>query len=273
MIYEISNSTDDQLRFYRVENYSNNPRLHKNLEIVFCRSGRVQVTISGKNCMLTAGQGAVIPPNAVHNFQSEQGCVFYVIQAGLQNARDVAQLFRDRVPSGYRFCVDDNMQQQLDSTFALGRDGCNLFDMKALLYRAVGTFVRTNTFAPGQSADAELLPRAIRYVQDHFRGALTLEDVAQHLGYSYSYVSKQIKQGLGMSFSEFLTEYRIGYARALLNEGNISISQAALQSGFGSIRNFNRAFLQLTGKTPRDYLKGDRGIVEDGRLLLELERE
>ena len=109
MLYEVNNSTDDQLRFYRVENFSSCPRLHKNLEVIFCRSGCVQVTISGSTCTLTAGQGAVIPPNAVHSFLTEDACVFYVIQAGAQNARDVAQLFRDRIPSGYTFRVDEDM--------------------------------------------------------------------------------------------------------------------------------------------------------------------
>lgn len=269
MIYEANNSTDDQLRFYRVENYSSHPRLHKNLEVIFCRSGCVRVTISGSVCSLTAEQGAVIPPNAVHSFQTECACVFYVIQAGLQNARDVAQLFRDQVPEAYTFRVDDGMMRLLDATFAMGADRRNGFDMKALLYQAVGTFVRSTAFTPGRPADTELLTRSIRYVQDHFREPLTLEDVARHLGYSYSYVSKQIKQGLQMSFSEFLTEYRVGYARGLLGEGETSISQAALLSGFGSIRNFNRAFLRVTGKTPRDYQKREKGVNVSGGVLPE----
>jgi len=136
----------------------------------------------------------------------------------------------------------------------------------------VGAFVRENTFAQGRPADTELLTRAIRYVQDHFREPLTLEEVARHLGYSYSYVSKQIKQGLGMSFSGFLTEYRVGYARVLLSEGETSISRAALQSGFGSIRNFNRAFLHVTGETPRAYQKSKKGVDKTEKMLLELEQ-
>lgn len=270
MIYEAHNSTDDQLKFYRLEDFSWHPHLHKNLEVIFCCSGSVQVSINGTVCVLTAGRGAVIPPNAVHSFLTENACAFYVIQAGLQNARDVAQLFRDRVPSGYTFRVDDDMLRQLDSTFAFEKR--SRFDEKALLYWAVGAFVRENTFAQRRPADTELLTRAIRYVQDHFREPLTLEEVARHLGYSYSYVSKQIKQGLGMSFSGFLTEYRVGYARVLLSEGETSISRAALQSGFGSIRNFNRAFLHVTGETPRAYQKSKKGVDKAEKMLLELEQ-
>lgn len=271
MIYEAHNSTDDQLKFYRLEDFSWHPHLHKNLEVIFCCSGCVQATISGRVCTLTAGQGAIVPPNAVHSFLTEQTCVFYTLQAGLQQVRDVAQLFRDRVPSGYTFCVSDDMQRQLDSTFAGRR--WNSFDVKALLYQAVGVFVRGNAFTQGRPADAEPLTRAIRYVQEHFREQLTLKDVARNLGYSYSYVSKQIKQGLRMSFSDFLAQYRISYARALLDEGETSVSQVALLAGFGSIRNFNRVFLQVTGETPRAYQKSKRDVDRSGKMLLELERD
>lgn len=270
MIYEAHNSTDDQLKFYRLENFTWHPHLHKNLEVIFCCNGCVQVTVSGKVCTLTAGRGAIVPPNAVHSFLTEQSCVFYTVQAGLQQVRDVAQLFRDRVPSGYTFCVDGDMQRRLQSTFEGKR--WNSFDVKALVYQAVGSFVRDNAFTRGRPADADLLTRTIRYVQDNFREPLTLEDTARHLGYSYSYVSKQVKRGLGMSFSDFLAEYRVSYARALLGEGETSISQVALLAGFGSIRNFNRVFLRVTGETPRDYQKRGNGMGTSRKMLLELER-
>lgn len=271
MIYEAHNSTDDQLRFYRLEDCSFHPHLHKNLEVIFCCSGCVQVTISGRTYRLTAGQGAVVPPNAVHSFLTERACVFYIVQAGLQQVRDVAQLFRDRVPSDCTFRTGEDMQRRLQSTFA-GKEW-NSFDVKGLLYQAVGAFAHDNTFTEGRSADTELLTCAIRYVQDNFREHLTLEDVARHLGYSYSYVSKRFKQGLHMSFSDFLTEYRVSYARALLGEGETSISQAALQAGFGSIRNFNRVFLRVTGETPRAWQKRGKGTEESGKMRLELERD
>jgi len=139
--------------------------------------------------------------------------------------------------------------------------------------QAVAAFVQSNTFAPGRTADMQMLSRVIDYVQERFHEPLTLEDVARHLGYSYSYVSKQVKQGLGMSFSDFLARCRVSYAQALLGEGETSISQVALQAGFGSIRNFNRVFLRVTGETPRAYQKD--GMEADGarELLLALERE
>ena len=270
MIYETHNSADDQLRFYRLEDCSFHPHLHKNLEVIFCYSGCVQVTIGGRECMLTRGQGAVVPPNVVHSFLTKHACVFYIAQAGLPQVKDVAQMFREGTPSGYTFCADEELLGRLHSTFAEKK--WTSFDVKALIYLAVGLFVRGNAFIHGRPADADLLTRAIRYVQENFREHLTLEDVAQFLGYSYSYISKLFKQGLGMSFSDFLAEYRVSYARALLGEGENNISQIALMSGFGSIRNFNRVFLQVTGETPRVYQRRSKGMEDSERMLGELEQ-
>ena len=70
MIYEVHNSTDDQLRFYRLEDCSFHPHLHKNLEVIFCYSGCVQVSISGRVCRLTAGQGVpkIRPVTELENY-------------------------------------------------------------------------------------------------------------------------------------------------------------------------------------------------------------
>ena len=83
-----------------------------------------------------------------------------------------------------------------------------------------------------------------------------LQDVADHLGYSYFYISKRIRQGMGVSFTTLLAQFRIARAKMLLDSGKCTVSQAALSSGFGSIRTFNRVFHELTGLTPSQYLAG-----------------
>ena len=79
-------------------------------------------------------------------------------------------------------------------------------------------------------------------------------ELADHLGYSYYYVSKRIGQVFGASFTALLAQYRVARVKMLLETGRYTVSQAALDSGFGSVRSFNRVFLELTGLTPSQYL-------------------
>jgi AraC-like DNA-binding protein len=54
----------------------------------------------------------------------------------------------------------------------------------------------------------------------------------------------------------FLNEVRIEKAcQLLINKQTESISEAAFEVGFNNIVHFNRVFKQITGMSPRQYLK------------------
>jgi LacI family transcriptional regulator len=61
----------------------------------------------------------------------------------------------------------------------------------------------------------------------------------------------QIK--LQSTFKDYINQLRIVDALALISEGK-SITEAALESGFTTIRTFNRAFKRIHGVSPRQYI-------------------
>ena len=115
-------------------------------------------------------------------------------------------------------------------------------------------FLRGNSFRSAPEADADLTRKIITYIRDNLCREITLGDLADSLGYSYFYVSKRIGQVFGVPFTTLLAQYRVARVKMLLGTGRYTVSQAALESGFGSIRSFNRIFLELTGATPSQYL-------------------
>jgi transcriptional regulator GlxA family with amidase domain len=58
-----------------------------------------------------------------------------------------------------------------------------------------------------------------------------------------------------MHFSRYVNLFRVDAATELLQHTDLPITEIALQSGFQSIRNFNRVFLEITGKTPSRQFK------------------
>ena len=57
----------------------------------------------------------------------------------------------------------------------------------------------------------------------------------------------------GRTFVGWLTEVRIGHACRLLAQTDLPVLTIALDSGFGNLSNFNRAFRRLRGCTPREW--------------------
>ena len=88
--------------------------------------------------------------------------------------------------------------------------------------------------------------------------SLTLDFVANRLGYKPYLVSGVVNRCTKKDFSTFVGEYRIKEAIRLLSEKNahrFSLDSIAFDSGFNDRRNFNRVFKKMTGVTPTEFLK------------------
>jgi AraC-like DNA-binding protein len=93
------------------------------------------------------------------------------------------------------------------------------------------------------------------YVMKNFREKITLDEVAAIANMSPTSFSRYFKMHANKTFSDFLTEIRIGYSCKLLVEKKISISEACYESGFNTLSNFNRQFKEVTHHSPLEYRK------------------
>ena len=91
------------------------------------------------------------------------------------------------------------------------------------------------------------------YINDHFAENLTLDMMADMAGFSKYHFSRLFKQYTNSTFYRYLNERRIDHAKSLLAVPDVSVLDAALQSGFSSHTAFLRMFKQLTGCTPTQF--------------------
>lgn len=85
---------------------------------------------------------------------------------------------------------------------------------------------------------------------------LTLSDVAGAIGTNRTYLSEYLNSTLQTNFYEYVNNFRIKEACALLTSDNRkNLSEIAELSGFNSLSTFNRAFVKKVGETPARYIK------------------
>lgn len=99
------------------------------------------------------------------------------------------------------------------------------------------------------------LDNAFKYIEENYNKDITLSDVSKACGYSDFYFSRIFKEATERNFNDFLNEYRLKKAETLLANPDISIAQAAYESGFNSLTTFSRVFRQVKGCTPSEYRK------------------
>ena len=110
----------------------------------------------------------------------------------------------------------------------------------------------TNTL---RVADTERMFKVYAYVMKNFKTKMSLSDLAQLTNMTPTSFSRYFKLHANKSFSEFVSEIRIGHACKLLIEQKMNVSQACYESGFQTLSNFNKQFKTITERTPLGYKK------------------
>lgn len=91
----------------------------------------------------------------------------------------------------------------------------------------------------------------------YLRDDLRLTDLQRVFPISRSYLSQLFNKELGMSFSDYVNQFRVEESKRLMDaEPLTSIQEIAERSGFHSISTFRRAFTKCTGIIPSEYKRG-----------------
>lgn len=77
-----------------------------------------------------------------------------------------------------------------------------------------------------------------------------VEELAKNIGLSRSQLHRKLNATTGQSVSQFIREYRLQLAMSLLKKGELTATEVANQTGFGSATYFNKCFNEYYGFPP-----------------------
>jgi AraC family transcriptional regulator of adaptative response / DNA-3-methyladenine glycosylase II len=119
----------------------------------------------------------------------------------------------------------------------------------------------------------ELVCRAVRLILDGALDSATEEHLGERLGVSARHLRRLFTSHLGVTPDGLARSARSHFARRLLDDTDLSVLEIALATGFGSVRQFNRACQEIFHASPRMLRarrrKKDR-LVADGGLPLRM---
>jgi AraC-like DNA-binding protein len=102
-------------------------------------------------------------------------------------------------------------------------------------------------------SETERMRKVHEYVTGHFQEEISLEKVAALTSMAPSAFCRYFRARSNKTFSDFVSEVRIGHACRLLIGGNLSVTQVAYACGFRTMSNFNRQFKAIVHESPLRY--------------------
>lgn len=119
----------------------------------------------------------------------------------------------------------------------------------------------------------ELVCRAVQLIITGLLDESGEAALGARLGMSARHLRRMFHEHLGVTPDQFARSRRAHFARRLLDDSDLGIAEIAFASGFGSLRQFNRAMREIFRASPRELRdrrrRGDR-LAADGGLVLRL---
>ncbi|MCC8145876.1 MAG: AraC family transcriptional regulator [Bacteroidales bacterium] len=103
--------------------------------------------------------------------------------------------------------------------------------------------------------DVRRMQQISTYVMGHYVHPITLKDIAAEVGMNRSAFCSYFKRTKGMTFSEFVCEYRLNTACELLKHSQKQVSEICFMVGFNDIPHFVRVFTKAMGVSPLKFRK------------------
>lgn len=97
------------------------------------------------------------------------------------------------------------------------------------------------------------LEGVFRFIEAHYHQSISLNDVAQAVGYSAAYLTNLVQSHTGRTVKQWVIERRMTQARLLLTTTNQSIRQVSELSGYSDAGYFTRQFRQFHGLSPQAW--------------------
>lgn len=256
--YQRENSGAQERYDYReYEAFQFSMHLHRHPELALCLVGQTEIEVDGRRETMHAGQAALILPDRPHAYEGAPDSRIAVVVFSGSCALDFIQATRGF--SGERAVFSPD-KACFEAAAAFLRTENNRYTRQAGLYALCGCYLDQVPFVQASAGEGPLR-RVLAELDARFTEALTLRALAGEMGYDWRYLSRCVNRGVGMNFRRLLTMYRLDRARELLSGTGASVEEVARLSGFGGMRQMDRAFQAFLSRTPGSFRRLDGEIA------------
>ena len=249
---------------------------HMEHELILVLQGVLRLSVEGEAFELAPGDCMLIADGAIHGGTPE-GCIYECL------VFDLERFLAGTTTCGQRVVLLTEGEARLEGKFPAGtqaaaivsqlfqameteRPGYELTTM-GLLWQLWGELLGQRLLGaaePGPPRDirrAQAVKNVLRRIRSSYGQPLTLEDLAAEAALEPKYFCRVFRQITGRTPINYLNYYRVECAAELLCTTQGSITDIALECGFGDVSYFSRMFRRYKGQTPGQYRRAHLAAV------------
>jgi len=259
---------------------------HADIEMIYVCEGRIGVGINSEYRLLEKGQIAVCGSNDIHYYESkglESKIILLIFRTDvlgtfinwpknllpcsvfMDNGFFTDQKADSEVHQSIKTIIDKIIHEMSQKEDLYPRFTelyiCELFLTFFRHFPAYYHDSLTNTANSRNNFDIKPMQKALRYLEENYTQNITLEQISEEANISRYYFSRLFRKTTGMNFNKYLTRIRVDKAETLIRSTRRPIIEIAYETGFCSIRTFNRSFKAMKGVPPQS-LRRDSPLLK-----------
>lgn len=246
---------------------------HNNMEIIYIKKGRGTITVDLIPFQVSKGDIVVVPPGQLHSIEQLSEC-------SMEYENIIFQLSMLMAPQG-DICTEEFFQPLMHGRLLPE----TRYTQNAPIYPALSHCLDTideicQNFPPGyqlaikgqlfsffyelsksshsamphrNSKSLDRLKGLLKYVETNYQEKISIADAARICSFSQSHFMKFFKASMGVSFIDYLNDYRLTMASTLLTSSSDTVVNIAAETGFENLSYFNRVFKRKYQCTPTEF--------------------
>ena len=208
---------------------------------------------------ISQGSCAFIGSEEIHHIKSEPGSVLGIIKTDAPNVKEIVRNKHLTTPilnnNSTAKCIFYDILSELKNQKAF----CNIVT-DTIITKFIAEIFRTESSSSYTKITKKMTTKykelkemlSINYTH------ITFEEAAKYVHLNKSYFSRYFYRFSGMTFTQYLNILKVSEAIEKIQDKKLNMTEISMSCGFGTIRNLNRVFKELTGynpkKSPNNYV-------------------
>lgn len=249
---------------------------HDEIELIYIKKGTGVISVDLERYHVISGSIVLILPGQLHAIEGipnetleyeniifslnmlmgkgHDTCTRDYFKPILHGTCDLPQVITPELPwySAFVSCLDeaDEICKYYPVAYPLA--------IKSKLFQMFYILFYNQTKRPPKSRPQKSIDKTkyiLQYISEHYQTHLSIEAMAETCHLSESHFMKFFKSTVGMTFTEYINDYRLSIAAHLLTSTDLQVIDIAASCGFDNVSYFNRLFKRKYRTTPSLYRK------------------
>ena len=216
-------------------------------DLTFVFSGELRYIVNNVSVTVKSGDGIFIPPGSQRvRLASEQEAHYFSI-----NFIADESLYQG-IPLHLKACLSSTVKEQLLflKTIRADRTGTYTATKQALTLELLFVLIREQLENDSRNPYVSAI---LSHIKEHFREALTLQDIADGVHLTVPYCCSLVKEHLGTTIYALILEERLYLAKEYILRGEKSLQEIPTLCGFRDYGHFSKSFRKHVGIPPSQY--------------------